>query len=633
MVVITIDTLRADHVECYGYPRVRTPHINQLARDGVLFRNAVSPVPLTLPAHCSLFTGRYPIEHGVQDQSGFFLAPGSETLASRLKASGLATGAFVGSFVLDSRFGLNQGFDYYYDRFDASRAEGSSPEALERRAEVVAKEALRWMEEPRPQGFFAWLHFYDPHTPYSPPEPFASLYRDRPYDGEIAYTDSAVGTVLDFLNRKSWYEDALVVLTSDHGEDLGQHGENTHGYFLYDATVRVPLVIKLPRKAAAGRTVESQVRLIDVMPTILQAVSESGQESSHTGSLLPVLSSTGKRTSEEAFGETSYPYRHFGWSPLRYVRTDQYKYIHAPSPELYDLRKDPAETANLFNSQRELADRLRERLWAGYVQLEGARSAGNRTSQTDVNLARQLSSLGYASGSSRAARLGLDKNLPDPKDKLQLYQLYLNALLDSQNNRLDEAANKFNKVLAEDTGIVDAYINLGLIYNRKGKHQQAIQQFRQALAADDANEVATYNLAHSYALAGQLPEAIHGFERTLALNPKEGRARVGLGIAYQLQGDLDRALEQYRHALELDPDDTTAHNNVASICLTRRDVDKAIFSLRQSLGIDERNPETRNLLGSALWLKNDAEAAIAEFQEAIRLKKDYVDPYLNLGML
>jgi arylsulfatase A-like enzyme/Tfp pilus assembly protein PilF len=631
IILITVDTLRADRLECYGYSRSKSPNISRLARDGVLFRNAVSCSPLTLPSHSSIFAATYPRVHGVRDQSGFSLPRGSETLAARLKTGGRATGAFVGSFVLDSRFGLDQGFDYYYDRFDSTRARSGMPEMLERRGEAVAREAMRWMEENANRSFFAWLHFYDPHVPYSAPEPFRSRYGDNPYDGEIAYTDSVVGEVIDFLARKQWYEDSMVLLTSDHGEDLGEHGENTHGYFLYESTIRVPLLIKFPRGRHAGKAIAAQARTIDIMPTILQVAGVDPPGNIEGRSLLPVIESGPSRAPDDAYGETFYPYYHFGWSPLLYIRTGKFKYIYAPRPELYDLAADPGEKKNLAPTNRTLANQLRDRLRATYRQSGESRAASK--SPVDAATQERLKSLGYLTRSSRSSPPGVNAKLPDPKEKLEVYTLLQKALIEGQTSQPQAAIQKFREVLALDGGITDAYIHLGLIYKRTGNFPMAVEQFKLALKLDQNNVVATYNLAHSYANSGKLTEAIAGFERTLVLDPKELRAHIGLGIAYQTQGALEKALERYQAAQAIDPFDSTARKNAAAIYLTRREAGKALAELRRALEIDRGSAETHNLMGSAHWLNNDGEAAVAEFREAIRLDRNYLDSYLNLGML
>ncbi|HEY3131259.1 MAG TPA: tetratricopeptide repeat protein, partial [Acidobacteriota bacterium] len=490
---------------------------------------------------------------------------------------------------------------------------------------------MRWMEAQSKGRFFSWLHFYDPHAPYAPPEPFKSRYAENPYDGEIAYTDSVVGRVLDFLIEKGWYDGALVLLTSDHGEDLGEHGENTHGYFVYDSTLRVPLLIKLPHSRYSGKVVGAQVRTIDIMPTVLQIVggASSGREQGRGLSSLMVSNSA--RSEDEAFAESYYPYYHFGWNPLLCIRTSRFKYIDAPHPELYELSSDPAEKKNLAAVNGALANQLRDRLRAGYGRLASEHSM--KREEMDPATQEKLKSLGYLTYSSRASRLGSNRDLPDPKDKLELYALMQSALMESQNERLDAAIGKLKRLLDLDPTVTDAHIHLGLLYKRLSNFSAAVEEFKLALKSDPSNVVATYNLAHSYASLGRLSDAIIGFQRTLLLNPRESQAQVGMGIAYQMQGAADKAIEHYHAALAIDPFDSTSRNNLASIYLSRRDAVKALEELRRSLEISDANAQTHNLLGSAHWLNSRAEAAIAEFREAIRLDNSYLDPYLNLGML
>jgi arylsulfatase A-like enzyme/Tfp pilus assembly protein PilF len=636
-VLVTIDTLRPDHLGCYGYAKGTSPNLDRLAREGILFRSAVSPVPLTLPSHASIMTGSYPALHGVRDHSGFHLPEGSETLAARLRARGLATGAFVGAFVLDSRFGLAQGFDHYFDRFDASRAKAGTPESLERRADAVAREALAWMEARADGRFFAWLHFYDPHAPYAAPEPFRSRHPGRPYDAEVAFADAALGAVTEFLGRKGWYDDALIVVASDHGEDLGDHGEQTHGYFVYDSTMRVPLVIKLPSARQAGKVVAEQVRTIDIMPTVLQAFGASSPKVQGRGLLALAAGGTAApasretRPQDDAYGETYYPYYHFGWSPLLSIRTGKYKYVDAPRPELYALDTDPGERTNLAGSQTALANQLRERLRSGYGRMGPPESAPR--GPVDAATREKLQSLGYVSYTSRTARIGAGAHLPDPKDKLEVYARMQRALGEIQAQRAADALATLKSVVALDPGATDAHLHMGLIYKRSGDYAQAVEAFRLALRGDDHNAVAAYNLAHSYASWGKLDEAIVGFERALALDPTEARARVGLGIVYQTRGAADRAAREYEAALAIDPFDTTANNNLAAIALGRRDAERALVLLRRSLESQPASAETHNLIGSAHWLRNEPEPALEEFRAAIRLDPALADSHVNLGML
>jgi choline-sulfatase len=277
LLIITIDTLRPDHLGCYGYKLIKTPRIDALAADGILIENAYSPIPLTLPSHASLFTGTYPVFHGVRDFTGFTLGKERTTLATMLRAAGYRTGAVVASAVLEARWGINQGFDFYYDNFPPPSTQNWQSVA-ERRGDEVVRESLRWLEKHKKEPFFLWVHLYDPHDPYNPPPPYDRQYSARPYDGEIAFSDENVGRIIDTLKQSGLYENCLIVLLGDHGESLGDHGEKTHGFFLYDSTLRIPLIFKLSGTAGPrAKRVAGPVRIVDVVPTVLQVLGLSGK--------------------------------------------------------------------------------------------------------------------------------------------------------------------------------------------------------------------------------------------------------------------------------------------------------------------------------------------------------------------
>src|SRR5882762_965366 len=358
VVLITIDTLRADHLGCYGYQKIKTPNIDGLAADGARFTRAFTAVPVTLPSHTVMLTGTYPMLSGMHDFSANKLSPQQPTLATVLKQSGYATGAVVGSAVLDSRFGLNHGFDFYYDHFDFSRLEEANLDEMERPGNVVADQALEWLAKNSQKKFFLWMHLYDPHYPYHPPEPYSREYADRPYDGEIAFADEQVGRLLRFLKDKGLYQNTVIVLSGDHGESLGEHGEKTHGFFIYNATMHVPLIIHLPGKSAA-QVVESIVSLVDLMPTVLQAAGLNIPSQVQGRSLLPLMVRRKAEESRNLYAETFLPRLHFNWSELRAVETERYQFIDAPKPELYDLSKDPGETQNLYADKKAVAGELR----------------------------------------------------------------------------------------------------------------------------------------------------------------------------------------------------------------------------------------------------------------------------------
>jgi arylsulfatase A-like enzyme len=330
VVFVTLDTLRADRLGCYGFQGISTPAIDGLARDGVLFEQATAAVPLTFPAHSSIFTGRIPPHHGVRDNGGFFLEDSETTLAERLQQAGYATGAFVAAWVLESRWGLSQGFDHYSDRFDLSQYKILSLGTVQKQGDEVMNDALAWLETVKQRKFFAWVHLYDPHAPYEPPEPYRSRYPGQPYLGEVAYTDHVVGRLVEWLNDSGLMGRTVVVVTGDHGESLAEHGESTHGYFIYDSTTHVPLVIRTPW-GLKGRS-RTQVAQVDIMPTVLDLVGLAPQPGIDGHSLVRALFDPGADLAHVAYSETYYPRYHFGWQHLSGLRDGKLQFIEAPKP-------------------------------------------------------------------------------------------------------------------------------------------------------------------------------------------------------------------------------------------------------------------------------------------------------------
>src|SRR5512139_3520064 len=360
VVVVTLDTLRADRLGCYGFRRVETPNIDAVAAEGVLFEQATSTVPLTLPSHASIFTGLIPPNHGVRDNGGFFVEEKLTTLAERMKQGGWTTGAFVGAWVLDSKWGIGQGFDHYSDRFDLSKYKVVNLGTVQKKGDEVMDLALAWLETVKQRRFFAWIHLYDPHTPYEPPEPFRSRYPGQPYVGEVAYTDQVVGRLVAWLKGAGVWDRTLLVLLADHGESLGEHGENAHTFFVYDATQHVPLIVRTPW-GNRGRN-RSQVSTVDVMPTVLDLVGLPPQPKIDGRSLARLVLHPAGSAPELAYSETYFPRFHYGWQHLRAVRDGKWKYIEAPTPELYDVQQDPGETKNLHTALSHQAEDLRLRL-------------------------------------------------------------------------------------------------------------------------------------------------------------------------------------------------------------------------------------------------------------------------------
>jgi arylsulfatase A-like enzyme len=412
VVVITLDTTRADHLGAYGFQSIATPNIDWLAEEGVRFEAALTAVPLTVPAHASLYTGRFPFHHGVRDNDSE-LGREETTLAEILRQRGYQTGAFVGAYVLAASRGLNQGFDVYRDDFGSSSE--LSPSGLRRAADQVADDAMNWVGQVGNRSFFAWLHFYDAHAPYRPVEPYQSMYGTRPYDAQIAFMDAQVGRMVEFLRRRGLLDRTVVVVIGDHGEGLGEHRENGHGVFVYDSVIRVPLIVRTPFSGLRGRIVDDVVRSVDVLPTLLDLIGAPSPAVDGT-TLVPLMTGAVASLNLEAYSESLYPLR-FGWSDLHSLRAGRFKVIAAPQPELYDLDHDRFEEHNVFDRERSVAERMLARLRDMERPASSAISSQNQTN-TDADTAAKLASLGYVSRSTAASPRSLTE-LPDPKDGIE----------------------------------------------------------------------------------------------------------------------------------------------------------------------------------------------------------------------
>ncbi len=475
VVIITIDTLRADHLGCYGYKQIHTPNIDALAADGVRFERAYTPVPVTLPAHSVIFTGTYPMLSGMHDFSGNKLAPGQPTLASVLKDQGYSTGAVIAAGVLDSRFGLNHGFDFYYDHFDFNRLQESNLDEMERPGNVVADVTLDWLSQNYQKKFFLWMHLYDPHYPYRPPAPYSEEYKDRPYDGEIAFADAQVGRLIGFLKDKGLYQNTVIVLSGDHGESLGEHGEKTHGFFIYNATLHVPLILHLPRGATV-KTVSEPVSLADLMPTVLETLKVDVPSQVQGRSLLSLMTAKKEDESRNLYAETFLPRLHFNWSELRGVETGNYHFIDAPKPELYDLAKDPGETRNLYPQKKAVAEEMRARLETLIRQYTAGQELAEKAS-LDPALMERLKSLGYAGFSGGGSPSVTGSALPDPKDRIQVFELISDAIAESQHGEYAPSTEKLNTALKTEPDSIPVHYLLGLNHYRMGEFPKAVEQF------------------------------------------------------------------------------------------------------------------------------------------------------------
>ena len=626
IILISIDTLRADHLSCYGYRPVETPHLDALGKGGTLFSAANSQVPLTLPSHLSLLTSTYPFFNGIED-NGETVAPKTVTLATLFKSRGYRTGAFVGGFPLDRRFGLGQGFDVYDSTFNEIPEIGSDD--IKRLGADVVAAANRWLDANSNSPLFLFLHLYDLHSPYNLPASYSTRFGTG-YDAELRYVDEQVGIFWDSLHRHNLLERTLVILTADHGESLGEHGETTHGYFIYQSTLWVPLILHWP--AASGSfpaKIDEPVGLIDVAPTILQFAGISPPAEFQGRSLMELWRSGAPKTTRDVYSENLSVHMHFGCSSLRALRTGRYKYIDAPKPELYDLATDPGETRNLYLQQRPLALASKQKMAVLRARYQGQRPL--RQSPLDPQSVARLRSLGYVARSSEQPDSS-DRGV-DPKDRIGEAEGYLRAVALISSGRREEAHDLLKQVLTKCPELLDARVLLGLTDQGLGRHNEAAGEFEQMVKADPLNVQAHYHLGQSLIEVGRLDQAARELEAALALEPYYAPAEDLLGSIAMQKSDYDRARERFEHVLSFAPGDYTAHYNLGKLAALQGQSDEAEQHLRMAMALDSVNPEPHNALGSLYLQKGDLDKAAGEFETALRFQPKSAPTHYNLGLV
>jgi choline-sulfatase len=547
--LVTIDTLRADHVHCYGYESVETPAIDALAKEGVRFTQAFTPSPITNTSHTSILTGLLPGRHGVTDFA-VPLSPSHPTLAELLHKRGYHTAAFIGAVILDSKTlapGLDRGFDFY-DNFRSHATTKSRWDRVERRGMVVVQHAEAWLGAHPGGSHFVWVHLYDPHDPYEPPAPYSQTYKNRLYDGEIAYADSALGTFIAYLKHHAMYENSVIVVVGDHGEGLGEHHEDTHGIFLYDSTTHVPLIVKLPAASAKAKVVDSQVRTIDILPTVLDLVGAPELQATDGESLKAFFTSS-EPEGRTAFGETDYPLR-FGWAPLRSVRGEGLKFIEAPRPELYELHSDASELNNMYEPWSAQVQKFRAMLAALRAKEPPPENSKGVVSQGTINELKALGYLGAADVGS-ATNVPEPSLLPDPKDRIEEQNLLHAAMIASEDNRPDEARRALEKVLEFNPKSLTALRDLGELELKAGEYAKAAQHLKGAMEARPEDAAAALDAGRALEKIHDLNGARDALETSLKLAPAQFPARLLLGQVYLGLKDAKAAEDQFEAALLL----------------------------------------------------------------------------------
>lgn len=618
LVIVTIDTLRADRLGCYGNREVATPRLDQIAAGGALFEQATVHVPLTRPSHTSIFTGLLPAEHGIRDNVSPSLAPEVPTLAPMLKDAGFRTGAFVSSIVLSRQSGLHRGFDEYADRFEVDGDDARFLNTIQRPGDVAMKDALSWIESAPGGRFFAWIHLYDPHDPYEPPEPYASRYAGRPYDGEVAWTDELIGRLEGALQRLGLQDQTLLVVTSDHGEGLGEHGETVHGFFVYESTLRVPLIVRGPG-IPPGRRMKGVARSVDVMPSVLDLLgvpAPAGWKGSGQ-SLAPVLRGTASMAAPQpAYAESLLPLLHYGWSDLRALRDGRWKYIQAPRPELYDLEADPGETRDLAAAMPARAEALRNGLAA---HLAREREVKTDAAGVPADLLEKLGALGYLGAG--APRSSPGTAAADPKDKLAEYKvlnrLVREGLIALRQKDYAASIQRFRALLARGVESFEVHYYLGRALAASGKPREAIPHFEAALGRLPGFSAAYLELAQCRIVLGDMPAAVEVLRRGQAAAPKDPRLHEREAQVWKGGRRHAEAIAAYRAAIVLAPKDALLRVQLGEALRDSGALDDAALALREAVALDPVPASYWNALGMVLGTAGRLADAEAAFREAL----------------
>jgi arylsulfatase A-like enzyme/Tfp pilus assembly protein PilF len=591
VILITLDTARADRIRCYGFPGIDTPTIDHFAERGIKFENCISQTPLTLPSHTTIMTGTYPLFHGVRDNGGFIVPPALTTLAEVFKMRKYQTAAFVAAYVLDSKWGLNQGFDYYFDKFDLSRFETISLSSVQRPANEVMNEALAWLDRTKASPFFSWIHLYDPHTPYEPPPPFDKKYR-HPYLGEIAFADSQLGRLWDFLSKNGLQEKTFLVFTSDHGESLGAHQEATHGFFVYQEAVRVPLIVVTPFPTLWNVTSKRVVTLADIMPTVLDMLGIQPPTEIQGKSLVPLFFAPEKEPleSEYAYSETFYPRFHYGWSDLKSYQDRKYKLILAPKLELYDIVGDPMEQKNLAQDNPQVTRDLLNKA-TQFIEKASQKALALNLSKVDEETRQRLTALGYVGSFIDPAKLQ-GKTLANPKEKIGIFNELSKAREMGLKGMADEAVKTIQAIIAADPEVIDAYFTLGNIYFKERKFKDALAAFQKALEKKPDDSFTVINIANSYIGLGKAEEAEKFVLAFLQKGFQDSQFYHLLGTLKYSQKKYDESIAYFTKCLSVNSESAASHNSLGAIYLVKGDLARAEEHFRESFAI---NPKLHNL--------------------------------------
>ena len=631
VIVITLDTTRADRLPSYGCRDVVTPTLDAFAARGVRFEKCYAQTPLTLPSHTTLMTGTLPLFHGIRDNGGFFVPEKLKTMAELFKDKGYETGAFIAAYVLDSKWGLNQGFDTYFDKFDLSKFKRVSLGTVQRPANEILDQALPWLEERKAKRFFVWLHLYDPHTPYEPPPPYDRLYANRPYLGEIAFADSEIGRLWVWLQSNGLLEKTFIVFAGDHGESLGEHEEQSHGFFVYQAAIHVPLIVVTPFAKLQGVVSPEVTTLADVLPTVCDMAGLPVPAEVQGKSLLPAFFGRRRKETPLAYSETYYPRFHYGWSDLKSVQDGRHKLILAPVPELYDVVADPREEKNLVYLEKKVYERLNTEAEA-FIARASRNAYEVDVSKVDEETREKLSALGYVGSFADPAKLK-GKKLANPKEKITVFNELSRAREMGLDGKADEAIPIIQGIIATDPDITEAYFSIGNILFQDHKFSEAIGYFTQVLDRKPDDSFAAINIALAFEGMGRFDEAEKFLLGHIGKGFTDPQFYFMLGNMSYVQKKYDQAIPYLEKCLVSNAESAGSHSLLGAIYIIKDDLPRAEEHLRKAA---ELNPRLANIhffsaeLADKRGLTSEAES---EYLKQLEVSPKHFKSMYNLARI
>jgi len=627
VILITLDTTRADYIGAYGKAKADTPNIDKIAGEGTIFTKCITQTPLTLPTHLSMLTGTYPLYNKVRDNVGFRVPQKLEFLSETLKKKEYSTAAFVSTFVLHSKWGMNQGFDTYSDNFNFNKF---SIVKVQQRGDITLQKAKDWIGKNKKNKFFSWIHLYDPHTPYSAPEPFGSKYPNNPYRGEIEFMDSILGKFFQFLKDEHLYDKSIIILVGDHGEGLGQHGEPDHGFFIYNETVHVPLIIRTPNNKLKKK-IRNYVEIVDIAPTVLSMLKIKQPNTYQGESLYKIINGKSKRKKRIAYTESYFPRFHFGWSELKgFYFADHYKYIIAPKEELYDLSVDPEEKNNIILKKRRLLKKYKGK-FKNFIKIRMKNAiklnAESKLSASDMARFRSLGYLGEGIGLSK------NKNLGNPKDKINILRSLSKAiLLITNKKKYDEAILILEDILKEENGIMDVMLYLGNAYKKKGMYEKALHFYQEIIKKKPDSFTAMFNILNTLSDMGNLSKALITARKYIHKFPNDFTLYNKLGIIYFRMKQYRKALETFQKTINLEKTNSIALAEMGRVYMSMKDYDKAKEYLEKAKKLNPKQFELNFLFGLLADKTGNKDKALNYYKEEIKINSKSSKALYNLAV-